>query len=447
MNKWLPLVLSIALLTACAVKKKTVKITYKTTYSKSGNQEKALAKETYRFYCDSFKVHNAINFGQSNEVEYLDFNRDTPGYQRSFGMMWDSPETLKRRDDSYQLEDGKDSLGSYLLSHSADDWNGMDVHVYFESMADNFYSVEIYSDSLKIERSVWLSSEVIDYYLGIKRMLVDSIEHRAMIPFPDMKNCTTLINSTYKKMECLSIQKGLYKRTYVDSSYYEGELEIDKEEELITNLKIVDSNGDVTVIYKDDRKHITKFYKANDLANPYSATQSFIAAGDTFYTIDLTTQFENGMRRSNFVIKEKKKEQSNAYGNLRLPLVHKEINLWRDIKTGYIVRTRNWAKTSEGHILELDKGKDGKVLKEKLTLPEISKDQIYPIGFYPFYRLEITDYHRSYRKPKVEDRHYYYEDLKKELETEYEKVETNKALKKEVWLSKDALNRVEVEYE
>jgi len=130
-----------------------------------------------------------------------------------------------------------------------------------------------------------------------------------------------------------------------------------------------------------------------------------------------------------------------------LPLVHKEIDVWRDIKTGNIVRTRNWARTSEGHVLELDKGKDGKVFKEKLTLPEISKDQTYPIGFYPFYRLEITRYDRGYRKPKVEDRNYYYEDLKKKLETEYDRVETNKALKKEVWLSKDTLNRVEVEYE
>lgn len=447
MKKWLPLVLLIALLTACAVNKKTVKSTFKSTYSKSGNQEKVLVKETYRFYSDSFKVHNTISYNQSNEVELLDFNRNTTGYQRSFGMMWDSPEFTKKREGSHHLEDGQDSLGSYLLHHSANDWNGMDVHVFFESLVNNFYRVEIHSDSLQIDRSVRLSREVIDYYLGIRRMLVDSIKHQAIIPFPDMKNCTTLVSSTYEKMECLSMQEGLYKRTYVDSSYYEGELEIDKEEELIISLKTIGPNGDVTVTYKDDRKHITKFYKANDLANPYKATQSFIVEKDTFYTIDLTTQFENGLRRSNFVIKEKKKEQSNANGNLRLPLVHKEINVWRDIKTGNIVRTRSWARTSEGHILELDKGKDGEILKEKLTLPEISKDQKYPIGFYPLYRLEITRYDKGYSKPKVEDRNYYYEDLKKELETEYERVGTNKALKKEVWLSNDVLNRVEVVYE
>lgn len=434
------------MITSCAVKKKTVRSTYETTYTKLENQEKALSKEAYRFYCDSFKVHNEITYGRSNEIEYMDFNRDTPGYQRSFGMMWDSPETLRRTGDPYKVEDGKDSLGSYLLSHSANDWNGMDVHVFFESLNDNFYRVEIYSDSLKIDRSVKLSREVIDYYLGIKRMLVDSLEHQALIPFPDMKNCTTLITSTYEKLECISKEEGLFKRTYIDSSYYDGELEIEKEEDFITDLKTVAPNGDVTAIYKEGTKHITQFYKADDLANPYTATQSFIAAEDTFYTIDLTTQFENGLRQSNYVIREKKKDQGNTYGNLRLPLVHKEINIWRDIKTGEIVRTRNWARTSEGHILELDKGKNGKVLKEKLTLPEISKDQKYPIGLYPFYRLEIARYDKGYRKPKVEkDLNVSYEDFKKKLEPEFERVESDKASKKEVWLSMDALKKVEVE--
>jgi hypothetical protein len=447
MNKWLPLVLLIALLTACAVQKKTVKSTHTSTYSKSENQEKDLVKESYRFYSDRFKVHNTITYNASGEIELMDFNRDTPGYDRSFGMMWDSPAFIKENYDEDNIEGGIDTMGSYMLHHSDNNLNGKNVHVYFESPLVNFYRVKTFSDSLKMERAVILSKEVMDYYTGIRRMLMDSIGYQELIPFPDMKNCTTLVESTYEKMECLSKEKGLYKRTYVDSSYYDGELEIEKEEELITKLKSIEENGDITLVYKDDRKHITKFYKANDLANPYTATESFIIEVDTFYTIDLTTEVENGLRRSNYVIKEKKKEQNKSYGNLRLPLVHKEINVWRDQKTGEIVRTRQWARTSEGHILELDKGQGGKILKERLTLPEISKDQKYPIGFYPFYRLEIARYDKGYREPKVKDENVYYEDFVIKLQEGYERVESNKALMKEVWLSKDALNRVEVEYE
>ena len=447
MNKWLPLVLLIALLTACSVKKKIVKSTYKTTYKQLGSEKRFLAEEAYWFYSDSVKVHNGITYNASGEIELMNFNRDTPGYDRSFGMMWDSPAFIKENYDEDNIEGGIDAIGNYMLHHSDNNLNGKNVHVYFESPLDNFYRVKTFSDSLKVERAVGLSKEVIDYYTGIRRMLMDSIRHQALIPFPNMKNCTAMVESTIDKMECLSREKGLFKRTYVDSGYYDGQLEIEKEEEIITKLKLVDENGDVTVVYKDDRKHITKFYKANDLDNPYTATESFIIEGDTLYNIDLTTEFENGLRRSSYVIKEKKKEQSKAYGNLRLPLEHKEINIWRNQKTGEIVRTREWARTSEGHILELDKGQGGKILKEKLTLPEISKDQKYHIGFYPFYRLEIARYDKGYREPKVKDENVYYEDFISELQEDYERIESNKALKKEVWLSKDALNRIEVEYE
>lgn len=446
MRNILILVLSSFVIFACSINKKTVKSTKEFIYFASQSNAKLLSEANFNYYSDILSFTNELKYNQNQEVESLEFNCDSPDYKTSLELVWEKKTASNTRDnyDIYtQNEQSKsDNFGDFFISHSEDDIDGHDVHVFYDSHSDHFLTREFYTDTFSYERTVELSSDVIAYYKKLKLLLIDSLTFQSKIPFPNFKNCNKLKSSTYTKTETLSRKTGLYKETIIDSTYDEDELEVEIEENIFTDFKSMDENGNLTLIYSDDRKHLKKYYLSSDLRNPISATESFIIDSDTLYTIEMTTQFVSKLRCSKFVIKEKPKHSTN-YGNLRLPLINREINIWRN-KKGEIVRVHKLATTSQGHKLELDVESGGKVITNKVTIPEISKDQIYPMDFDPLYRLEIYEFDKGPRKPVVKDNKQYYSEIVEDLEFDYDKIESKIFKKKEVWISKDSLVRLEI---
>lgn len=406
------------------------------------------SKIRYEYYSDSLEADNSINYNSRDEVLLLDFNTHTPDLKTAFGMMWDSKEFLlsELRPGDYYSKDDISDEGHLFINHSGFDINGTKIHVIYDGPHDHFYNTVYSRDSMKVEREVELSQDVIDYYKRLRIDLMDSLTFRNKVKFPNMTNCTKLIWSTYEITECLSNNEGLYKETVIDSSYEDDELEVDVTEKLYNHIKTFDSEGNLIEIYRDDKKYIKKYFLADDLQNPFTAKQSFYIEEDTMYTVELTTHLKNGLRQSKFIINENISRQGNYNGNLRLPIISREINVWRN-KKGEIVRIQNLATTSKGHVLELDK-KDGKVVTEKVTIPEVSGDQVYPIGFDILYRLKIYWYHKIEKKSNI--RTYagpLYSDYIEELKMKYFKGNSDKSMKKEVWMSEDDSKYIELIYE
>lgn len=444
MKKILFLTLVVSIISSCSVNKKHVIWTKTYSFNTSIIEDDMGSKIRYQYYSDSLEADNAINYNSRDEVLLMDFNTNTPDLKTAFGMMWDSKEFLLselRPGDYYTREDITDE-GHLFINHSGYDANGVSMHVIYDGAEDNFYNTVYSGDSIRIEREVELSQDVIYYYKKLRINLMDSLTFHREVEFPDMTNCTKLIWSTYKKTECLSFNEGLYRETVIDSSYEDGELEVDKEEKLYTHLKTYDNEGNLTEIYSDNQMYIEKCFLASDLQNPLTATHSYYNQEDTLYTIKMSTHLKRGLRQSKFMINENIYE----YGNFRLPIISRVVNVWRN-KKGEIVRVQNLATTNEGHVLELDK-KNGKVVTEKLTIPEISGDQIYPIGFDILYRLKIYWYHNkvneSNTKKSVKP---LYSDYIEELKKKYDKDYADKSKKKEVWTSKDSSDRIELWYE
>lgn len=418
---------------ACSVNKKAVKSTIESTFHNADPKNRKLESIRYEYYSESLNASNELRYNENNELEYMEYDYGSPRYEKSLELYW------QKQKQSNQSEWNEE--GEFFISHSENDVGQFDLHVFYDGPEDHFLTREYYTDSFSYERTVELSEDVIRYYKGLKKLFLDSLLLHHTVPFPELKNCQKLISSTYKITECISFKDGLYKETIIDSSYYDGELEVEREELVYTHLKTLDEEGNLTIIYQDDRKHLRKYYLASDLRNPFSATESFIVDQDTFYTINLTTQFEKGLRCSKFEIK-KKVNPNNSYGNLRLPIVSRETNIWRD-KKGDIVRVHMLATTNQGHVLEYDKN-NGEVVTNKVTIPEVSKDQTYAIGYDPLYRLEIYRFDKGPRKPKIEDKNLYYSELKEDLLLDYNRTSINRLKRQEVWLSKDSLVQLEL---
>lgn len=419
----------------------------------------------------NLEFYKTLNYNVDSSVISLDLNYRNFDESRSFYLSWQKdfvknyppindtvngiPKNVRSRypDPYYLNKTHIDTIETLYFNH----YNGKNdkneyIYLSYETEPFEAYAEVSYeSDTLEYDRELELSVEVIEYYKNLVSVYADSIELTSFPVMPNLDNCTKLLHSSYRKIECLSEVEGYFKETQIDSTLGENGYEIKETEIFYTYIKTVDENGGLIIKRSNKYQSIENHYQPSDLINPYySLSYSFNSSkNDTLYEIEMATTFRKGVKQTKYSIIDNL-SQKKSEKDLRLPIISREINYWQN-KKGELIRIQYIGFTEDGHQLEADKAYNkGEwiLLVDNRTIPEISGNQVYDLSFDWVYHPQ--PYNKTKKRLfKKKPSHFLvpnYSGYRKSHNKNLTKIEHNRNTNYRKWISTDSSIVYELNY-
>jgi hypothetical protein len=244
--------------------------------------------------------------------------------------------------------------------------------------------IEYSSDSVEFTRVLSPSKELVNHYRNIAFMYADSIEITERLPAPDISTCTKLISSHYYFKETLSEENNCYRETFIDSSFIQRELKIDKRTNVYYRSEEKDSTGITVIRYHNaPNSFYSEWHFAESESYPVYKLEISMdtISKDTIYRMEMKASQIGKERLYSYDIFDIRPMTEKPSYDLRIPITNREIKIWTN-KFGQIIRFHSIGYTDRGHKLEY--AYEGWPEKVKVTIDnriitEISGEQKYDL--------------------------------------------------------------------